>query len=256
MKIGCCVPRDRLVAAREAGYDFAELTVTDNLRPTEDEAAWQPIRREIEAGGLPTEAANVFFPGDWPLVGPAVDVAATRAYIDTAVRRAALLGVGVMVFGSGRARNVPEGYPRQQALQQLDDVLRMMGEAGERHGVTIALEPLRQAETNLVHTVGEGAEIVRALGHPRVGVLADFYHMEEEAEPLDNLLTAGDWLRHVHLSDSSRLAPGTGHYDYPGFFARLRQAGYRGRVSIECRWTDWERESRQALAFLRRLASG
>lgn len=254
MKLGCCVPRERIVSAREAGFDFAELTVVDNLRPLESEAAWRPVGQEIEAAALPVEAANVFFPGDWRLVGPAADLAATRAYVDTAARRAAALGVAVMVFGSGRARSAPEGYPHGRALQELSAVLQVMAEAGARHGVTIALEPLRQAETNLVHTVREASELVWPLGHPRVGVLADFYHMDEEQEPLDDLLAAGNLLRHVHVADTDRLAPGTGHYDYPGFFARLHRAGYQGRISVECRWEDWERESREALTFLRRLA--
>lgn len=255
MRLGCCVPRERIAAAREAGFAFAELAVTDNLQPLVEEAAWQPARREILSAGLPVEAANVFFPGDWRLLGPAVDPSATRAYIETAVRRAAEIGIAVMVFGSGRARAIPEGLPRAKALEQLRAVLDMMDEAGARHGVTIAFEPLRKAETNLVHTVAEALEIVRPLELARVGVLADFYHMDEEGEPFDNLLGAGDLLRHVHVADTDRLAPGTGKYDYAAFFARLRRIGYSGRISVECRWVDWERESRPAVAFLQRMTT-
>ena len=255
MKIGCCVPRERIRSAREAGFAFAELAVTENLQPLVDEAAWRPVRQEILAGGLPAEAANVFFPGDWYLIGPQVDTAATRAYIETAVRRAQEIGIQVMVFGSGKARSIPQGYPEDRARQELQQVLRLLGEAGARHGVTIAFEPLRKAETNLVHTVAEATAIVRPLQLPRLQVLADFYHMDEEGEPLDNLLLPGELLAHVHVADTGRLAPGTGHYDYATFVARLRQAGYQGRISVECRWTDWEREAGQAFAFLKRVTS-
>ena len=31
-----------------------------------------------------------------------------------------------------------------------------------------------------------------------------------------------------------RLNPGTGHYDYDGFFGYLRKGGYGGGVSVEC----------------------
>ncbi len=255
MKLGCCLPRERIAEARAAGFEYAELTVTDNLRPLEDEASWRAIRREIEAGGLPVEATNVFFPGDFHLTGPQTDAAAIRAYVETAVRRAAEIGVAVMVFGSGRARNAPAGWPPDRALQQVGEVLRTMGEVGARHGVTIALEPLRRAESNLVHTVAEGLALVRPLQHPWVGVLADSYHMYEEREPLDNLLAAGDLLRHVHISAADRRAPGTDQYDYAGFFARLKQTGYRGRVSAECEWEDWESERRKVVTFLRRMAT-
>ncbi|MDI7276043.1 MAG: TIM barrel protein, partial [Anaerolineae bacterium] len=118
------------------------------------------------------------------------------------------------------------------------------------YGVAIALEPLRRAETNLVHTVAEAVEIVRPLGHPQVGVLADYYHMQQEQEPLANLLSAGDLLRHVHVSDPDRLAP-TGGHDLTDFFSHLRRAGYRARVSVECRWVDWDRESGEAARLLR-----
>jgi sugar phosphate isomerase/epimerase len=251
MRLGCCVPRERIAAAREAGYDFAELTVVDNLRPVEGEEVWQALRAEIRAGGLPVEAANVFFPGDWHLTGPEADLAATHTYVETAVRRAAELGIAVMVFGSGRARSAPEGFSAARALEQLRDVLLIMGDAGARHGVAIALEPLRQAETNLVHTVVEAAELVRPLGHPWVGVLADYYHMHEAKEPLTSLLEAGRLLRHVHVSDPDRGAP-TGQHNFADLIAHLRQAGYQGRISVECRWEEWERESAEAARTLRR----
>jgi sugar phosphate isomerase/epimerase len=254
MKIGCCVPRERLAAAMEASFEYGELTVVENLRPLEDDATWAPIRRELEAAALPIEATNVFFPGDWHLIGPEADPAATRAYVDVAVRRAAGLGVAVMVFGSGRARTVPPGYPQEQALRELTGVLQVLGESGARYGVTIVLEPLRRAETNLVYTVAEATELVRPLANPRVAVLADSYHMAQEDEPLASLPAAGDLLQHVHVSEANRDAPRPGGYDYAAFLAQLRQAGYQGRISVECRWQDWEQESPVAVALLRRLA--
>jgi len=227
--------------------------VANSLTPLESEAAWRPVREQILSAGLPVEATNVLFPGEWRLIGPEADLAATRRYVETAVRRAAELGAQVMVFGSGRARSIPEGYPRQAAVAELQAALRLVGDVTAHHSVMIALEPLRQAETNLVHTVPDALEIVRPLQHPQVAVLADFYHFDEGAEPFDDILAAGNLLAHVHLADTGRLAPGTGQYDYPGFLARLRQIGYNQRLSVECRWVDWERESAQACAFLRRM---
>lgn len=256
MKIGCCVPHDQVAAARQAGFAFAELSVARSLCPLEDGAWWRARRAEIEAGGLPILATNVFFPGEWRLTGPAVDAAATRRYAETAVQRAAELGVRVMVLGSGGARRVPDGYPREAAAGQLAALLATIGDIAAPHGITIALEPLRKAETNLVHTVAEAVEIVRPLAHPHVAALADLYHIEEEGEPLDDILAAGRLLAHVHVADTGRLAPGTGQYDYPGFFARLRQVGYQGGVSVECKWQDFAREAPAARAFLERMAGG
>ncbi len=256
MEIGCCVPHDEIPAARQAGFAFAELSVARSLCPLEDEAWWRARRAEIQAGGLPILATNVFFPGDWRLTGPQADLQATRRYAQTAVQRVAELGVRVMVLGSGGARRVPDGYPREAALDQLRATLAAIGDIAAPHGITIALEPLRKAETNLVHTVAEAIEIVRPLAHPHVAALADLYHIYEEGEPLDNVLAAGPLLAHVHVADTGRLAPGTGQYDYPGFFARLRQVGYQGGVSVECKWQEWAREAPAARAFLERMAAG
>ena len=86
---------------------------------------------------------------------------------------------------------------------------------------------------------------------PEVAVLADFYHMDEEDEPLSNIADAGAQLAHVHVADTGRLYPGTGSYDYPGFWAALGEAGYDARISVECNWRDFPSEVAPAMAFLR-----
>jgi len=60
----------------------------------------------------------------------------------------------------------------------------------------------------------------------------------------------------VHVADSDRRHPGTGTYPLRELFALLRQIGYQGKVSVECRWgEDFAQEAREAAAFLRGLAS-
>ncbi|MFP3711872.1 TIM barrel protein, partial [Paraburkholderia sp. SIMBA_009] len=78
-------------------------------------------------------------------------------------------------------------------------------------------EPLNRKESNLVNSVADGARLAKALNRPEVRGLADFYHMDEEAEPLDALREHCAWLAHIHLADTGRLNPGTGSYDYATF---------------------------------------
>jgi sugar phosphate isomerase/epimerase len=132
------------------------------------------------------------------------------------------------------------------------DVLRRAGEAAAAHGVTLVLEPLNRRETNLVTSVAEGAEVVRAVGHPSVRLMADLYHMVLEAEPFDVLDPVADLLAHVHVAYTGRLAPGTGAYDYPGFFGALQRIGYTGRIAAENTWRDFPAEGEPAVTFLRR----
>ncbi|MCB0063841.1 MAG: sugar phosphate isomerase/epimerase, partial [Caldilineaceae bacterium] len=81
----------------------------------------------------------------------------------------------------------------------------------------------------------------------------DFYHMDEEHEPLSNLVTCKERLAHVHVADTGRRAPGTGSYPYGEFVEQLRLANYDGMVSIECRWEDFAAETGPACAYLHQV---
>ncbi len=95
--------------------------------------------------------------------------------------------------------------------------------------------------------------MARQVGRPEIRVLADFYHMDEENEPLEHLVKYKDWLAHIHVADTVRLAPGTGQYPYEKFAGQLAQAGYEGLVSIECRWNNFAAEAGPAVQFLRQV---
>jgi sugar phosphate isomerase/epimerase len=55
----------------------------------------------------------------------------------------------------------------------------------------------------------------------------------EEASIEDALYQAGDKLWHVHIADSHRRYPGSGHTDFTRPFATLKAMGYQGYVSAE-----------------------
>ena len=61
--------------------------------------------------------------------------------------------------------------------------------------------------------------------------MADFFHMRLNDEPLDDLVTAGPSLIHGHIAEPGRGRPQTTPADHAAFFATLRKANYRGRVT-------------------------
>jgi sugar phosphate isomerase/epimerase len=64
---------------------------------------------------------------------------------------------------------------------------------------------------------------------------------------------AGDKLWHVHIADSQRRYPGTGHLNFDGVFATLKDMGYRGYVSAELfPWPDPDTAARKTIEFLNR----
>lgn len=237
MRFGVCAGVEAAPRLAEAGYDYIELSVAGDLIPDEEEAIWTAKRRAIDAMPLRPEAFNSFV-RTGKIVGPEADPERLRRYVETALRRAAEVGGKIVVFGSGGARHVPDGFPRDRALHQLLDFLGYCADASERTGVVVAIEPLQQAECNIINLVSEGAALARSVERPGVRNLADTYHMEREDEPLSAIVASADVLAHAHTADTDRRAPGAGTYDHAAFFRALRDAHYDARVSIECSWQD------------------
>lgn len=252
MQIGYCGPVETGLAAQAAGFDYLECPLT-SLLGDEDEAAFAPVLAAYRASPLPVHAFNIFLPGDLKVVGPEVDQARLQSYLEVTLTRAQTIGARLIVFGSGAARRVPEQTPRDKAIAQLVQFLRNVAEVAAATGITIAIEPLNRKESNIINSVAEGVELAQRVDRPEIRVLADFYHMDEEVEPLEHIVTYKDWLAHIHVADTGRLAPGTGQYPYETFAAQLAQAGYEGMVSIECRWRDFAIEAGPAVQFLRRV---
>ena len=250
MRFGVCAGAEKAEVLARIGYDFIELSVAGDLMVYEDEAAWQPAAARLNALALPVESFNSFVRVG-KVVGPDVDYNTLYHYVYTALERAAEIGGQIVVFGSGGARTVPDGFMPDEASEQLLAFLNLCADASDEMGVIVVIEPLQKAESNIINRVSEAALLVRHIARKGVQALGDTFHMEREDEPLSALIDARDVLAHVHVADTGRRAPATGTYDYMALFRALREAGYDGRVAIECSWgEDFEGEAARALHAL------
>jgi hypothetical protein len=253
IQLGCCVSDEaQLAVVERTTADYTEPPVASVVMAP----AFEQLGPRLRASSCPPRAANVFLPGDLAVVGPAVDQPRVEAYVREAMARLAGLGVRVLVFGSGKARSIPDGFDRARALDQLETFTRLAAAAAVDHGVTLVIEPLRRAESNVFNSVREAAAFVRERGLTEARVLADLYHMQEEGEDLGALDDAADLLSHTHVADSGRRPPGQGDWDLAGFLGRLRAIDYAGACSIECLWTDFAGEAPAAVTHLRAVAEG
>jgi sugar phosphate isomerase/epimerase len=57
----------------------------------------------------------------------------------------------------------------------------------------------------------------------------------EEIEIGRAIAESADYLGYVHLADSNRYQPGAGHLDFRPGLAALKQIGYNGFMTLECR---------------------
>jgi sugar phosphate isomerase/epimerase len=250
--LGCCCSIEDASIAKEAGFDYLECRVV-TLLAEEDEQGQMAALDRYRNAALPVRAFNVFLPGDLKIVGPSVDRGRVQRYIRRALDRVRDVGGERVVFGSGGARSIPNDFDRAEAVRQLVWFLHQVADVAEETGLVIVIEPLNRRESNIINSVAEAVDLARQVHRAPIRVLADFYHMEEEQEPLEHLFRYKDWLAHVHVADTGRGAPGTGQYPYPAFMTRLSQASYQGWLSIECHWDDFAQQAGPAVQFLRRV---
>ena len=250
--VGYCTGLANLEAAKTAGFDYVELSTTEiaNLSDAEFEAA----AARIKMLGMPTPAANLFLPASLKVTGPALDPDQQMAHVRKAFTRLARLGTQIVVFGSGGARRVPDGFAKEEAFKQLVDFGRRAAVEGRTHGITITIEQLRRQETNIINTAAEGLALVEAIDHPNFQLMIDFYHLASEQEDPAIVLRAKDRLRHLHVANpQERVFPAKWEeFDYAPFFANLKTIGYDKRISVEGRTTDLAAQAPPAIALLRR----
>jgi D-psicose/D-tagatose/L-ribulose 3-epimerase len=260
VQFGCCLNAEPLVdklaeglsLLHGNGYDFVELRVAPlaALSP----ADFGAVARIVERSPIKAPSFNIFLPGSLSLTGPNVQTAAVRDYLEQVLPRVQALGGRLIVFGSGGARRVPDGFPVDRARRQLDEFLTMCEELAGKRNILIAIEPLNRKETNIINTVAEGFEIADRLGLGHVRLLADCYHMYLEKESYDVFRKVAKQLAHVHIADGDRTYPGhsdKGGVDFAALFRALKDIGYDGLVSTEAKSEDFAGESRASRAFVR-----
>ncbi len=182
---------------------------------------------------------------------------------DLEVRRAAIERVKSHVplaqrFGAtiilGLIRGItPSGQTHEQSTAYLVEALQECSTVAATEGVRFALEPLNRYETDLIHTVEEGLDLIHRVGAGNFGLLLDTFHMNIEEPSIESSIRAcGDRIFHFHVADSNRWHPGAGHLDFGSILSALRETGYGGYVSGEFMpFPDADTGARRAIEHLR-----
>ena len=199
VQVGFCTSLANIDAAKTAGFDYVELA-TSEIAGLSD-AAFEQAATHIRQAGISTPAANLFLPATVKVTGAAIDQAQQMAYVRKAFARLSRLGTQIVVFGSGGARMVPEGFPKDRAFQQLVEFGRRIAPEARAHGITIAIEPLRHEETNIINSAAEGLDLVNAIGDANFQLMIDFYHLSSEKEDPAIIGRAGAHIRHLHMAN-------------------------------------------------------
>jgi sugar phosphate isomerase/epimerase len=222
---------EKMAAVRAAGFDGLEVR----------DAAPERVPELARAGGPVTTSCPELdgWLGDFDAGRRRHAIEGLRRQLDGI---AALGGHGVITpaaWGMFSRRLPPFDEPPRTPEEDRAVLLEGLAEVGshaEAAGAVLLFEPLNRYEDHMVNTLGAAVELVAATGSEAVRVLADTYHMNiEEDDPCAALRAAGDVLGAVHLSDSNRHQPGTGHVPFAAIVGTLREIGFDGVLSVECR---------------------
>ena len=255
LAFGVCARMGNSRMLKNAGCDYIEDQVGGLLMPDKSDEEFAKRLPEISAALIPVKNCNSFLPGSLKSVGTEAKHAEILTYANTAFKRAKMVGIDIITFGSGGSRKVPDGFAMDEAKKQYSDLLRQMGPLAAAQNIRVAVEPLNKGECNFLNNIREVAEVVRAANHPSIGITADLYHMvlgDDQPQHLDANI---DLLHHFHIAEKAKRAlPGVAGDDFRGWFAVLAKHGWKGRVSIEASGSDKEDGLTKAITYLRTQA--
>lgn len=237
MKFGHCIKTvSDIEAVKAAGYDFFEFAAFAVASMTD--AEFDRLCAQVRESGLPCLSFNSFSSGTPRIVGPGFSAAAVEEYAELLCRRGASLGIRSIGIGSPKARNLPEGFPVQEADAQLSTFLRIVTDCAAQYGISILLEPLQNQMCNYINTTTQALEIVRRAGIGNLGLVLDFYHAFCMGEDLSVIPLAAPLIRHTHISTRGEgLSRGVPQMDelarYRDILRALKAAGYDAAMSVE-----------------------
>ena len=161
----------------------------------------------------------------------------------------------MIVLGSPKSKNVPEGYPMDKAWSQLVELLKHIDPLVRTRGITVVIEPLNKGESNIINTAAEGLRLVKAVDRENIKLLVDYYHLVMEKENPEIILDAGSYIKHIHFANpAGRVYPIEAEDGYIRFMDLLKGVGYEGRISVEAYTKDFCHDAKRSVEILRQLA--
>ncbi|MBI4790063.1 MAG: sugar phosphate isomerase/epimerase [Chloroflexi bacterium] len=222
---------EKVLEAVSLGYDGCELMVRDPSR-----LDWGAIKRTLETAGLavPQIVTGELFGADGLVLVTADVQLRSRAeqrlcsVIDMAAYFNAMVNIGRVRGRLDLLNGMENAW--EFATQQL----RRIAHYARTKNVRIVLEPINRYESDFINNASDGMRAIEELECDNVGLMLDLFHMNiEDASIEQGLLSAGDKLWHVHIADSNRRYPGSGHLDFNSIFATLKDMGFQGYISAE-----------------------
>ncbi len=232
MKLGINGDFSRIEHIKEWGFDYFEINFSILEAMTDGE--FDDLCRRVRKSGIKAETACSLFPNDVQIY--ALEPEKLDSYLTKGCERFRKVGGEVLVFGSGKSRNVPETMCLKEAKERFVAILQKVADIAAEYGLSAVVEPLSFTATNFIHTAAEEMELITAADRKNLGGFIDFYHSYMNHEKLSDLDILKGKMIHAHIarSDPDRMCPTEADMkDCIAIAVKLKELGYNDRLTFE-----------------------
>ncbi|WP_219835035.1 sugar phosphate isomerase/epimerase [Paenibacillus sp. R14(2021)] len=200
-----------------SGYDYSE------------------VRRLTADHGLKVSSICSIFNAQRDLGHPdkAVRMQAVN-YVKEVAEMAAEVGAPTIIAAPVANMRIRELGSREEEWKWAVEGIRTAGEYASSLGVSLCIEAWNRFESYMLNRLDQAAAMRAEVGLANVGIMGDTFHMNiDESDAAEAIRQSGDALIHIHLADSNRAAPGTGHTDFVPILRSLKEIRYDGYLTFE-----------------------
>lgn len=215
---------------KEIGYQGIEIPIGDG-----DVSHYEKIGEHIKGLGLEVTAVTSLME-DQNIASPdskvrAVGLERLNWVVDVCQAMGSKLVCGPFHSAFAYFTRVP---PTEDEKKWSIENMQKAGDYAQKAGVLLCPEVLNRFECYLLNTMVDMKDYLDRVNHPSVATIYDTHHGNiEEKSHEDAFKTIGKYLKHVHISENDRGAPGRGMTDWDRVFKGLKEVNYDGWLMIE-----------------------
>jgi len=140
----------------------------------------------------------------------------------------------------GNINSISDNFQQELELAEMRiaECIQRCLSFSEKMNTNFLIEPLIRYNSNIFTRIEEVKKFLKQFSNKldleRIGILADTYHMNvEETIIHESFRKNSKLIKHIHFSDSNRLAPGLGHINFETILKELKKSNYNGIISFE-----------------------
>lgn len=261
MAVGCALlTYEEIPLAKEVGFDYIEFM--GKYLVSLSERDYQKSLQMLDKDRITCQGLNAYCPQEIVIAGPGFDLENARRYARKCAARSKELSVRNIGIGSPNSRNLPKGFPRKEARQQLIDFLKITAEEFGKYNINVCLEALATCYCNYINTFQEAIDVIKSINWENIKAILDFYNMEHMKEADMNLEEYIRYIGHGHISDDDG-APNRRFFlkedktcIHQARIRHLYSCGYKGAMSVEVDLPIHRELAGRSLAIIRQAMKG